>query len=491
MKASMTLFIALYIFTTHTFSQNYQTVQSNEIHYYATQEYNYVLASKFNDAQLVGSDSVFTGFETVRENPTLSLEDPCKFYLGDSWLGSQVIIEPNGRNVFYNEQGESIIIETQAALADTFMIYTYQNGDYILGVVTNIIELSVLDEMDTVKMIKMISNVPLPLSNDRIMLSKNHGAIEFFVPYSFPYPYSGAATVEGDNDYPVGYDGSYLLVGIDTSGFHKPTVADVHDYEIGDFYQLYEKEIQSDGSIVEKVTERSIVNEFIWPQQDSLVYFVQESVQKNFLPPSGPSETSIWTGELEAIWYTNLSSWNTPYLPEEFNGTGGWTSLLINACNDVEEIVRKQPLLYDGVDPCLQYDPYGSNLKFKTISGVGWIETNGFSSNQEQQYEGSLVYYKKANGNECGSKEMLDDDERPETVISVFPNPARDIVNFEWPKSSTDGIITIVDKNGKVIRVWKGTEIVGPMSLEDIEPGAYHLIFQDEEVLERVQLIRI
>jgi hypothetical protein len=490
MKASILPLIVLTLLSPITFGQNYQTIRSNEIHYYTTQNYDYVLASKVSSVELVGTDSVFRSFQTIREHEGLAENDPCKYYLGDSWMGSKMVIKANGQNVFYNHLNESITIETQAVLGDIFDVYTYPSGDWIKGEVTNHIEMSIFGDMDSIKIITLFSNVPLNLVNPKIIISENYGFIELFAPYSFPEPYIGPSSLNNDHDFPIGYDENFLLIGFNETGLTKPTIGDVFDYGIGDNILTYSSIEDLEGNITEVTKERKVVNKFSW-SQDSVEYFVNDLASITYYPTTG-EPTTILSGEgTTTVNYNHLNQWNTPFLPEEFDGIDGWTSLYINECHDLQEVVRKQGFIFTGIDSCLQVNPYGANLMFTTINGVGWLDPVGQSQAGSEFYQAELLYYDKADGSACGSITSLGIDLQEQEKPKVYPNPAESFVNIETNPNNQVNRISIIDSGGRTVSVWDQFESnQHTLDLTDLSTGVYTLIIEDDNQIQQQSLVK-
>ena len=491
MKASIPYIIVLTFISTLSYGQNYQTVQSNEIHYFATQTHEYFLATRTEMVEMDGPDSVFYSYQTVREDENVPEGDPCKYYLGAPWSGQKTVIKPDGRNIFYNRNNEPITIETQAQVNDTFLVYTYPNGDWIKGVVSNQIQIYILGEYDDIKIINLFSNTEFNFTDTRFIISENHGFVETYAFYSFPQQYQGASSITGDNDFPYGYAGNFELVGIDTAGFHKPTTEEMFSFDINDQFKFYSSEHNGDGTFTETFTDRKVINKFKW--EDSLVYHVEETIQVTEHSPSGTSETITTGGEAEPIYFTNLQSWNTPWLPEEFNGTDGWSVLLINSCGDVEEVMRKQAMFLDGVSGCMILDDHGSNLIFTAIKNVGWLDAVGESASGYTQFMSDLVYYEKNDGSTCGSNQYLTLENQPKSEMdwNVYPNPTAGDLYIEIDGETPETMITVYDKSGKKVSVYNTEENENIyLDIADLEPGIYTLIIESEKGVKQEKVVK-
>ncbi|MBD3636403.1 MAG: T9SS type A sorting domain-containing protein [Crocinitomicaceae bacterium] len=492
MKASITYLIVLVFTIQQSYGQNYQTVQSNEIHYFSNQDFEYVLASRTDMVELQGGDSVFYSYQTVREDENLPATATCKYYLGAPWTGQKTVIKTDGRNIFYNKNNEPITIQTQAALNDTFLVYTYPSGDWIKGVVTNELQLMIFEEMDDIKIIELISNVPLQFSDDRLILSKNHGFIETYAFYSFPEPYKGASSITGDNSYPLNYTGNFELVGIDNDGFNKPTTGQIYDFEIGNEYKFFSSQETPENGLVEVYKERTIVNRFDW-MGDSITYFIKEDVQEVHYPVNGPSETTITEGELKSVTYKNLQKRNTPYLPEEFDGVNGWSALLINSCGDVEEVIRKEAFTTDGVNPCLYQNTFGANLVYRVISGTGWLEPKGTSDAGAVEYTSDLVYYSKVDGSTCGTNQYLniENETAEEADFKLYPNPTNGDVFIELKAVTENTTVSVYDNSGRLYMTLNPNPDEDVyFDVSDFSPGIYTVLVETETATLQQKLIK-
>ncbi|OIQ36053.1 MAG: hypothetical protein BM555_03500 [Crocinitomix sp. MedPE-SWsnd] len=469
MTTSNLALAALSLLSSAVFAQDYQTIKSNSIPFFITTGGDYFLANRIDQVQSIGTDSTFYPFQSIRENDSLNSGDPCKYYLGHSWMGEKIEIHPNGENVFYNKDNESITIQTLAALSDTFNVYTYQNGDWIDGTVSSILEVTIFGEIDTIKTIDLFSNAPLNLTDPRFVISKNHGIIELFAPYSFPEPYEGSAAIDTPNMYPTAHTNNFSLVGINGTGFSKPTIGGIHDFNIGDQHQFsYEEEV-ANSSYIEEFEEIEIQNKFVWGN-DSVVYFITRKGHKKTIDLVN-SSTSItqYPGNVESISYSQLDQWQNDFLPEEFNGVDGWNSLFLNECGDVEERVNTESISWQGSGSCLEVTetPY-SYTSF--IEGVGVVGPTTTSTTGDFYTNSELVFYVRASGGICGNKEFLNQLELPEiNEFSLFPNPSNTQFSVQLNEMAN---IRIFDLSGKQLDFRSNCNGIQQFNL-DLESGIY------------------
>ncbi|UKN01408.1 T9SS type A sorting domain-containing protein [Paracrocinitomix mangrovi] len=494
MKASITYLIVSVIIGTTTYAQNFQTINSSSINYYISSSQEYVLASRIDSVELQGSDSVFYSFKTMRDNPALSQNDPCKFYLGDSWLGPKIEIKSNGQNIFYNKDMEPIVIETQAAVDDTFLVYHNTLGDSIWGTVSNEVLLNVFGETDVVRIIDLFANYNLPFANPRIVISESNGFIEMYPPYSFPNIYGGASSVTYDNDYPEGFDGNYHLVGINDQGLTKPRVMDVYNHEIGDLYQFYSSHTYPDGSFEETFFERKIINKFFW-QPDSMIYFVQDNSETTFYPANnGQSVVTSTGGSITQVGYYNVDEWHRPGLPEEFDGINGWNTLFVNECGDIQETHRQQPITVSSTDGCASIDNALPSYLTSNINGIGELDTVGEAQMGTEFFAAEVSFYNKNNGiYTCGSQQFLqiENTVEKEFEFGVFPNPTSGDVYFDLEDEINNAEVTVVDDIGRIVKSLNmKMQNKQYLDLNDVDAGLYTIIVRSDDGVFQQRLLK-
>lgn len=470
MTTSNKLAMLLFVLPFAANSQNYQTVQSSATPFFIATQSDYFLANRIDQVDIIGTDSIFYPFQSIREDGQLNTNDPCKYYIGPSWMGDKIEIKANGDNVFYNHLDEQITIKTNAVLHDTFTVYTYPNGDWIKGVVNAISPVIVLGYPDSMKVIDLFSNVSLNLENPRFILSKDHGFIELFAPYSFPDPYVGPTAINGLTNYPEEHINNFSLVGEGANGFSKPTVGEINDFEIGDIHQFsYLEEVYS-VSKTHEFTEREIFNKFIWGQ-DSIVYFLkQNGFKKTIDVASGTTEIEYLSGEMESWTIEHINQWQNAFLPEEFDGVNGWNSLFINDCGDVEEKVRIEAIEISGSSSCLHLT-VGEFSETSAIKNVGNLSPTASNMGNSFQTTSSLVYYERPNGDFCGTQEVLSTTELEAVNMDVFPNPSNGLFQIE---SDENQLMSLYDLSGNLV-YQQGIQ-KGINTIETDHPAGFYLL---------------
>ncbi len=453
----MKLLLILVLFFSYcgiSFSQNFQTIKSTDINYFGTPTLDYVLATRTDSIALAGSDSIFYSYKTVRENDTATVSG-CDFIVGQNWFGSKVIIKSNGENQFLNKYNDTITIQTQALLNDTFLVYTYPSGDSLFGWVSSIDEMTILGNLDSVKTIDLFTNQPLTISNPRFQIGKESGFIEVLPFYSFPEPYGTVYTGS------VLTDGSYELVGTEYPriGITKPRVGDIYDFDIGDRIVISTNTgMTAPGSWTTYYRERDVVGKTVWGL-DSVTYEFQDTSKYVQGYDSFIISTDYYGG-VNTFTYYDLDEWYSSFLPEEFDTivNDNWNSLFVNNCNQLEELKYSTAVWQeDPLDPCMVFGGLSwYSINARAIVGLGNFLPFGYTNPGFNDYTGSnlLYFYKIDGGDECGTNSYLNNDVvlRQNKAVSLFPNPSSSQVNIQMNvENQSDFDLVITDLSGKVV----------------------------------------
>lgn len=229
--------IALFLIVFTIKAQNYQTIKADGEYFYA-HEGLAVHVIKI-DSTISYNDTVeYYNYPFLR-NGADELFQTCFDTAGASWIGKKVIEYPNGKNIYFNKNNDTICIETLAELNNTWRFYKFENGDNIEAKVTNLETLTFLEITDSVKTISfqlkdsLGNNLQSSLNDIELVLSKNFGLINTIDFYEFPYD----GSIE-NHIYPF-YE-TYNLVGASTisAGYKNITAYDIFNYEIGDEFHI-------------------------------------------------------------------------------------------------------------------------------------------------------------------------------------------------------------------------------------------------------------
>jgi hypothetical protein len=208
-------------------AQDYQAFKSSDVHYYRENIAGLILASQIDSSEFISGDSIFYPFRSLR------FGGPLDFIEKPGWMGEKIIIKDNGINLFFNEASDTIFIDTQVNLGETFTFYTFESGTTVEATVTSITEELVFDVLDSVKTYELSSDEPdFDFETPSFRIGKTSGLMDIYPFYTFPHKY---APING----PVEINERYELAGqlYPKKGITKPSLNDLNNLEIGDIIQ--------------------------------------------------------------------------------------------------------------------------------------------------------------------------------------------------------------------------------------------------------------
>lgn len=453
-----------------------------------------------------GLDSVFYSFKTVRPNP-VDTSSYCQFIKGPNWYGDHVVIKANGENLFFNQNLDTIHIQTQAQLGETFIFYVYPDlADTIFATVVNKAQVTILGQLDSVKYLELSSTSTLPFAPNQLSLSKHHGIIANFSAYSFPNNFNDPST----HYLLSNYDGNFNLVGTEFPrvGITRPRHGEIYDFEIGDYiifshgYDGY----TGPGYWEHNYVERTILDKIVYGLgPDSIDYLIYDTIHTIAGDNSFGNIVLVNTtsGNQYTKRYKNLANPKDEFLPEEYTGNEEyeWNILRVNSCGRVEEISYNF-LLGEGFgpsSPCLTNNFFESqDLLTSYISGLGNQEKSGMEGEPyPDMYYSEISYYSKVTEDTCGNITYmtLPEQSTSTTSIQIFPNPADDFVIIQTENDqNVYSELQLLDATGKLIRSesLKDSNLIQghTLSTNELQPGIYFLIVRSEDRQAVFKLVR-
>ncbi len=199
-------FLFIFLFSAYfTNAQNYQCLQSGVKHYFINGN-GYLRGIRIDSVKTFGSTTFYYPFHTRRGSYdgtpyTMPLLDSN----GGSWLGKKVQQLSDGTFIFDSYWNDSVIIKTQANIGDSWILYSDTSNLWYKATLIGIDTMTVLGTVDSIKKILVTAQNPSgivtsdPLDSFQIFLGKNHGFVQVFDLYTFPYH-------KPDSVYRVGLD---------------------------------------------------------------------------------------------------------------------------------------------------------------------------------------------------------------------------------------------------------------------------------------------
>ena len=477
MRQLANLFFCMIV--TCTYGQDWQTIKSNQTHYFANNDTSYVLATRTDSTDFISGDSVFYSFRTLRAgDPSIS---GCEYQIKPCWFGEKVIVEPDGSNIYFNGESDSIFIETFANLNDTFLVYTYPTGEYIKAWVSDVSEMEVLGITDSVKTLSLFTNSSsFDLGVEKFLLSKNFGFAGLFPFYSFPEEY-----VIPDEVHWSPIDGELQLVGSENMGVGvtRMTRAEIYDYNIGDEYKLYTGQSELEDYYLSRLHELKVIDE-IDCGPDCVQFVFEERYEVSgydyaySMPINEYQDWFEWSEE-----YTSLDSFQLKLLPEELDTAifpnTRWTYISKGECNRQEDgAYYAGGYNYSSEDStCVAWYGFDSSTKNEYyLRGTGnlFARETIYTGYSHENHWGSYLYINDSEGS-CGDNFVLSAGEASsEKPFRLYPNPVQNELNIDSFIKIQD--VVIYDASGrKILSFHNQTKL----DLNSLEAGIYLIQISD------------
>ena len=493
------------------FSQNYQTIQPGvEVYFNPESSFNIplyflpfeeIVPLRALKMSLVdtGEDEIFFTNHTEIHNDEYSNQywiTGCRSPFMLSWIGNDVFLKDDGYNVFFNRLNDSIFIDTQAQLEESYVFYNYPDGSYFLATIADHDILSFFNVTDSAKTINLQfftsdnQAANSPINDKEIIITKNYGFYKTFNFRDFP-------DFE-DQSFPLLEHVLYGHENIPTS-FSKLIKRDIFDFEVGDKYH-YETEFYVAGPYSSWYNYKTwhIANKE-WLSNDSVKYTIYEQ-KWGF---TGPAPEGVFFHYIDTIsaTYSQLDSAIKNALPFEpvslESKLDDHLTFFVIKTNEF----NNHPTLcttsdgYAGSDSCYYgtfEDTDVSNTLY--IKGCGILE-NYYDPYSEYSIIETLNYYKK--GDEEWGTPLTPptigvlENPNEKQLISVFPNPGSNYIHFNIPDKFVDKEyrLVIVDSKGLKQIEKKITPSNNSIYVSNWNEGIYFYYLSNNSISERGKIL--
>ena len=468
MKKTITLFLICFPFFLP--AQNYQNICTPGITFFRDTLLN-IKAFRLDSISLSGNnDTIFLSYRAIRD--TIADVFPnfhCADTTNGSILGMKIFKKHDGWFYFFNRRNDSIQINSQAGLNETWKFCDLPDSGYIQARVTSIITDSVLGTTDQVKVIsfqakdKGNNDISHFLNEKSIKLSQHHGFSIMLDVYYIP---SGTAfySVSGNT-------GSGL-------GIQNFTMKDVYNFDIGDVFHY-----RGSSSNQYKMSSWEIINTIlgktVFGNTDSVTYLMISCTVTD-----GDNIGHITTYDTVSVNYNIFAMDGDPVysrLPNEFYGKAAFsrTASVKRISNDS----------YEYYGHCWVHPPFGPIVTNNYSPGLGctfqsYIDIPSTSS----QY---LVYYKKGSltwgtpvATDCSKLLGVESVTKPvERPIRVIPNPVYTKTEISVSKDQANLLLNITLYNSLGIPVYRDILNTNPYIFQrnGINAGLYLLEVTNED----------
>ena len=453
------------------------------------------------------------GSVLYRNYQTVEFNEQQHAFIGNSWLGSNIIAHDNW-NHFVNADGDSININVLAQQGEQWMFYRYDPSKHITAWVDTIVEQSFIGITDSVKVIRFQttengSPAPSWIDDFQIRLSKNHGLVETINFYEFPEPYSNALSgLQLNWHYDDLIDNStthttYSLHGLVTQsqsyGAGLMTPEEIYDIlESLRFSQLHsvsEYYNGGEGGLWNTTFDHYVFHHDLTDSTSNVdahtCYYndweVYTPTGTEYYESQGTIDTMSVIGDLNEVWYSDR-----PYEITDL-GAGVYRVAVRHINVDDRRVLSVMEDMVNTGGDSLKFGP--NRKKSAYLEGLGQIYDYdytstgaGISLNSETDIWG-LVYYRTWDqewnfGNyqfhdTCMMQYIpiivgLEEDESKEP--SIYPNPSSGDLNFQ---NGYNGLVKIVDMNGRT--VFTGQAISGKLDV-NLVSGIYTVLTEESQI---------
>jgi hypothetical protein len=330
------------------------------------------------------NDTTFISYRAIRD----TVEYFCADTTNGSVLGRKIVKNHAGWFYFFNRFCDTIKINSQASLNQSWKFCVLPGNAYIEAKVTSITQDSVLGLIDPVKMITFQAkdaannNIAHNLNQKSIKLSQHYGLSKMLDVYSIPN------------------DTNFLVLSgktIPALGIQDLSWPDIYNFDIGDIFHYSGSSYNAGWKKINKVLSKTAYG------NDSVVYTMEHCVQ-TFEPYYPFYETVHDTITAKYILTTNPgNSWLSKQ-PEEFTRQSSYPGADIYAFSMNSSQNRKYKYASWGgfifnTDSCwAPSDGWNYPISSGTYTdGLGKVQTywRQFSGTAWLQMEEDLVYYKK------------------------------------------------------------------------------------------------
>lgn len=470
------------------YSQNYQTVSSTEVKLFISEGYESVVRGyRIDSLKVLGGDTILYPSRTIQNNggdPAQGLE--CYDVTGSSMFGDHVRIMPNGTNLFFNQNGDTIRIETQTQTGETWEVWS--GSDYsIYGEMLETELQDVFGVADSVRSIKLnaydddMNLVGSFEFNDYlILISENYGLLTAFNFYAFPNLHEDYFSYEAER---------YTLYGIENQGLGKSnlTTFAIFDFQPGDiihseFVNLY----TGQGIIRKRKEEYTSRADF---GADSIVYLRNiTTITYNY---DGTNDADITVSSYTQSPKTVIPISYLDKLPGlPIGGSANEYPEYYSVAMIDGEIPKKRNLEMAYPGGTLYYDSSqdcyingvdgicGQGQGHKYLKGLGGPYYNcDFGAGIS--HSNSLKYFMK-NGEEWGtpidfSVSLVEIENQ--TDFDLFPNPATGKLNLILFDALLPAVVEIVDLNGRTAIIKTIETAETEIDISRLQSGLYFVRF--------------
>lgn len=503
-------FLLLLFLSVPVFAQNWRTVNPHDTVYFkciATNNYGALRMVYVDSIKISNGDSACYFYKTMRaESNSIT---SCVDTNAPSWMGVCCLRKTDGTELYFNELHDTILMRTQASVADSWIMAKDTSGDIFYATVLAADTTTIDGVLDSVKTCSIQAvNAGSPVSNYYnafiIKWSKNHGWLTTLDWYAFPntiaQPYRWGAQL-----MPFSFE--RLPKTFNGKDFSQPDLLWKYapgnewfcDEDVTPIYSLapWIDKAYTYDSVISRTTVNS--NTVL-----AVLKEIRRTVKHKFINNQVVVDSDYTTTFVRAdtVTVSSYDSVRTHVFPDLKPQTIGMKLNIYDYTVDTFCVGRD--LLSDQYSEMVVY-PYGTCIVV-AVPGANsywgnhtYLDGFGIISERQYWYSGAgtnerkmaYTYLKLGNcviGDKASSTVWLGVNEAAVSSksISVFPNPAHDNVTITVPETSDVSLLDMAGRLMVTVRLSKGSNQI---SVADLPAGLYILRVSDGEGVYTQKLI--
>jgi len=415
-------------------AQNYQTVQLGPERNFIN-DTGLVRCIKIDSFTYSGNGILMMNFFTIGNG-----SNGCYDTTAASWIGKEIILQPDGINLILNKAGEPIFINTLAALNDSFLLYKYPNNNYLEAMVISIgIELFMWD-IDSVKTFVIQAK-----DSNGVNMANDFNGLEFKVSKNF-----GFKQIYNLRDFPN--DTARYIISLN----RRLKWGEVYDFDIGDMFE-YQNSWMHFGGLQANNQSHWIINilDKYYSSAGDTVFYVR-SFDDTYSSYNGTYHSGHNAG-IDTIWYTNLNDYIWDNMPEQ---------IIIASPHLSSYNLLSQPNKYCGetymrlIDnwtfkphpDCYSWQPYYiypyiENIYARALGHVKYLNDAHYGPGDVTS-NGLINYFKV---NQCAPSGIPIIKATIPSQLSLYPNPTSGTITIHRPLPTANCILSLTDVFGRKV----------------------------------------
>lgn len=446
-------FLILLLFVSDLHAQDYNALLPGQKIYFINRD-GYLKGMRIDSVRTQGTDVLYFPFRTPRGN-YMAGNGPMLDTTGGSWLGSRIIRQADGTMLFDNHRHDTLIIKTLAQTGDSWILYDDTGTVFFKATVTAMDSTTIDGALDSVKYINLSvhnasgSLISHPLNKYSMALSRDHGLVQAFDFWNFPY-YTPGGLPNGGQDYYLDmcspFDTARALFS--KTNIYVPDSAEVYDLSPGDVLQFA---IPHSSFVINTRTD-SILSRT--NTASGMQYVIKRrSAQYGILPGGGGTGYTVSFNTVPFyVGNGPTKLLDTVKMPEEWYNPKIYYYLPFS---DKYCTVRKRYRIKDSDifrnGQINNFEPCGATHGYDL--GLGETYTYICTDPSGPNYLSYLTYLYR-NGTACGTympQSVTITGPVPAPVL--FPNPAGDLVTVRLPDAADKGPFEVqcTDISGRTV----------------------------------------